>query len=117
MPDIFVKPNNFNKEALPSSDSNRVRMFSAFITNPLGVSFVEQEPDEKVLLFLRRHFITNVPWIFITIVLIFIPLILFAFRINLQILEALSLPIRFTVVFTILYYLIVFSYTFINFIT
>jgi len=118
MPDIFVKPENTKKEALlPPVDSNHIHMFSTFLTNPLGISFVEQGPDEKILLFLRRHFITNVSWIFITFVLFLVPVFFFIFRSELEVLGAFNLPVRFTIIFTIFYYLIVLTYAFINFIT
>ncbi len=117
MPDIFVNPNDVKKEILPIPDSDRVHMLSSFCVNPVGISFVEQEPDEKILLFLRRHFITNAPWIFITLILVLIPVVFFVFRLDLQLLQILSLPGRFTAIFIILYYLIVFSYVFVNFIT
>lgn len=117
MPNIFSKNNSTEKNKLAdTTSSDSVHMFSSFCVNPLGISFVQQEPDEKILLFLRRHFITNSPWIFIAIVLIFVPLFIFIFRVDLQILEILSLPALFTVIFTTLYYLIVFSYVFVNFI-
>jgi len=111
MPDIFIRPNDTKK------DEEHVNMFSTFCINPIGISFVEQEPDEKILLFLRRHFVTNAPWIFITFILVLIPVFFFVFRLDLQLLQTLSLPGRFTVIFIILYYLMVFSYAFVNFIT
>lgn len=117
MPDIFVDPDNTKKEALPTIDSERVHMFSAFCVNPIGISFVQQEPDEKILLFLRRHFITNVSWILITSILILIPVFFLIFRIGFLLSEILSLPVSYIVVFTIFYYLAVFSYAFVNFIS
>lgn len=111
MTDIFIRPNGTKK------DEEYVHMLSDFCTNPLGVSFVEQEPDEKILLFLRRHFSTNAPWLFITLILLLIPVFAFIFGFELQILESFNLPGGFIFIFTILYYLVVFSYAFVNFIT
>lgn len=106
-----------NEKLVDSMPSERVRMFSSFCTNPIGVTFAQQENDEKVLLFLRRHFITNVPWIVITIILIFLPLFILIFEANLHIFETFSLPARFTFLLTIFYYLMVLSYAFVSFIT
>lgn len=117
MPDIFINHSNSKKEILPIVDSERVHMFSAFCVNPIGISFVQQEPDEKILLFLRRHFITNVLWIFITFILILIPLFFLIFRIGFEPSEIINLPVSYIVVFTIFYYLAVFSYAFVNFIS
>src|SRR3989344_3647140 len=98
MPDIFIKPQNSKKEtALAPELKNHVGMFSNFLTNPQGVSFVQQQPDEKILLFL--------------------PLIIFIFEATFQLFQTLNLPPRFILVFTAFYYLIVFSYAFVNFIT
>jgi len=118
MTDIFVKPNNTKKETLlPPIDSNYVHMFSSFCVNPLGISFIEQEPDEKILLFLRRDFITNATWILIATILILIPVFFLIFRLGSGLSEILSFPGRYIVVFAIFYYLAVFSYAFVNFIT
>lgn len=48
-------------------------IFSAFIPSPKNVRFENQEEEEKLILLLRRHTITNIPWIFITAILIVIP--------------------------------------------
>jgi membrane protein YdbS with pleckstrin-like domain len=119
MPDIFIKPENTKKELLTAADSvpsDHVRMFSSFCVNPLGVSFIDQEPDEKILLFLRPHFITNALWIFIAFILALIPIFFLIFRINFVFLEVPSLPFGFVAIFAIFYYLLIFSYTFVNFI-
>lgn len=54
--------------------TNRVSMFSQYTLNPQGVEFEHQEKGEVILLFLRRHFITNVRWIIITVLLLLAPL-------------------------------------------
>lgn len=92
-------------------------MLSAFCTDPLGLSFAEQAPDEKILLFLRRHFITNLLWILIALVLLFTPILFFIFRSELQLLGTIELPLRFVIIFIIFYYLAVFAYAFINFLS
>ncbi len=118
MPDIFVKPNNTKKETLlPPIDSNYVHILTSFGVNPLGVSFVEQAPDEKILLFLRRHFITNFLWVLITLVLLLVPILILIFKSDLQNLIAIGLPIRFILIFVIFYYLSIFAYAFINFLS
>lgn len=118
MPDIFNRNNGAKKDELVEPmPSNHIYMFSDFCTNPLGISFIEQEPNEKILLILRRHFSTNTLWIFITFILLLSPVFFFIFRNEFQLLEVVDLPVRFILIFTIFYYLVVFSYAFINFIT
>lgn len=52
---------------------NAIPLFASFWQNPHGVYFDTQEANEHILLFLRRHFITNVPWIFYTFLLACLP--------------------------------------------
>ena len=52
---------------------NAIPLFASFWQNPHGVYFDTQEANEHILLFLRRHFITNVPWIFYTVLLACLP--------------------------------------------
>lgn len=53
-----------------------MRLFPAFFDRPTNMKFADQEEDEYIELLLRRHFITNVPWIFLSFVGIFIPIII-----------------------------------------
>lgn len=53
--------------------SNPLAQFSVC---PIGLRFESQDPQEKVLLIMRRHFITNVPWILGFLVMLLAPLIL-----------------------------------------
>lgn len=49
---------------------------SAYTENPQNCSFEGQEADEKTLLLLRAHPITNLPWIILAIFLFFLPFFL-----------------------------------------
>jgi hypothetical protein len=46
---------------------------SAFNYNPKNINFINKDPQERVVLFLRRHPITNLPWICIAFVIIILP--------------------------------------------
>jgi uncharacterized membrane protein YdbT with pleckstrin-like domain len=48
-------------------------IFSAFIPSPKNVKFENQEAEEKLIILLRRHAITNFSWILITAILIAAP--------------------------------------------
>lgn len=118
MPDIFTGDKiTKNDELVESKSSNHIHMFSAFCENPLGISFAEQASNEKILLFLRRHIITNLFWMLIALVLLFTPILFFIFRSELQLLGTIELPLRFVIIFIIFYYLAVFAYAFINFLS
>lgn len=115
MPDIFTTQNKkqLENKAIPI---NSLGIFTTFCKSPGGVSFANQDPQEVIMLFLRRDFITNVPWIAATIILLLIPF-LFSF-----ILQTVNFPLpvfspNFIMLFNIFYFLIVLGFAFSNFIT
>jgi hypothetical protein len=95
---------------------HKVNMFSTYTEQPSDVSFQTQEPNEQILLFLRRDFITNVPWIIIGIILILFPTLLTIAGILLHA-QFIILPQNYMVILLAFYYLIVATYIFVNFIT
>lgn len=111
MADIFVAP----KKHI-SSSRQHMNILSSFCQNPLDIRFQTQKPHETIILFLRSHFITNLSWILITIALIVLPIIIATLLSNFR-LGFFSSPSAnlFTIVFTLFYYLLVFSYVFISF--
>src|SRR4030042_3620830 len=105
----FDKHHFFPKE-------EKVHIFSAFSKNPIDIFFKNQEPNEKVLLFLRKHIITNAKWIVLSIFLIILPFFALplAAIFNIQIF---LLPLTYLTYFLLFYYLVVTSYIYVNFIT
>lgn len=102
-----------------SNTLQNVKLFSTFRPNPVGITFQEKEEDENVLLFLRRHIVTNIPWFFFSIIFLLIPLILAVINSQLPLLGFLSflnLPAKFILIFIIFYYSIILTYIFVNFI-
>lgn len=119
MPDVFVSEKNAVKnliEEIPSASPPHNHLFASFCTRPLGISFENQEADEKILLFVRKHFITNVPWIALSIFLIFIPP-LFAAAASVVNIITFPIPNEFSLVATLFYYLAISMYIFTKFIT
>ncbi len=130
MPDVFISknspaaktantpPDTPNTNVYTTTDSEgHLHLLSSFCSNPLGVAFRDQEPDEKVLLFLRRHFITNFSWILTTIILFLLPFILIVLNVQFSIVDLSILPMNLKTAITLFYYLTVFSYGFTNFVT
>lgn len=125
MIDIFVaKEKVEGKEKVEEkievkSLNNKIHFYllHSFFENPKGISFEDQEQDEKILLFVRRHLNTNIRWVFISLILTLIPIFLFVFKDNLSSLLLLGLPQRFIVVLTLFYYLLIITYFFVNYIT
>jgi len=121
MPDIFIdqpKPTteipeeHHEHHRLP----NKLSMLSTFVRDPLGVALAEQHEDEHILLFIRRDFVTNIPWILSTLILLILPFFVpalfqeatFSFAI---------IPTSIIIIITSLYFLIVLGFAFANFVT
>jgi hypothetical protein len=136
MPDIFVeekakaseKPphHSFNKEHektvpeplmhFPKLTKKSVHILASYCENPGDITFKNQDKNEQVLLFVRKHFITNFIWITIGTFLLILPFIVgpIGAITNFSISFLSGLQILF---FTLFYYLFVLSYLFIRFIT
>jgi len=82
-----------------------------FVVNPI-IEFETQQEGEKVILLLRAHLVTQIPWVLLVIILLILPAfigsILSLVSINLFSL----IPARFVGVITAFYYLLVFGYAF-----
>lgn len=89
-----------------------IHFYSSFQQNPAGISFAEQEENEEILLLLRRHFVTNIPWavaaFFLALLPLSFPFLVTNFPIPLPGGEILTY-------YTIFYYLILFGFVLINF--
>ena len=111
--DIFVAPKT--KKNHPQN-LEHMSLLSSFCNFPKGVHFQTQKSHEEIILFLRSHFVTNISWIILSLFLLVLPVIIAAFLPNFG-LDFLSTPIvnRFITVFTLFYYLMLFSYIFISF--
>lgn len=89
--------------------------FSAFHTSPEGISFENQEPNEKIYLFLRRHFITILPWIAGTFIFALLPPLVFL-SVSVLDLALPEIPGNIILIVTLFYYLILFGFAFINYV-
>lgn len=76
---------------------------AAFLVTPPNIKFDTQDQQEKILLLLRRHVITNVPWILGTLFGLLVP-VLFTFIPAFYI-----LPARYMFITIIIWYLLVFG--------
>lgn len=84
--------------------------FPHFFTRPRDIRFQEQEDDEVIELLMRRHWVTNVPWIFFAILGILAP---FAILSALPIFYAdfYSVVPPYLVIFgTVIWYILIFIY-------
>ena len=89
---------------LPNKSGNSLSSF--WILPSEKIRFETQEEEEKILMILRRHWLTNLPWFFMAIVLFFAPGLL-------QYVPLLdSFPAKFQLMFVIVWYLIVIMFVF-----
>lgn len=122
MPDIFTakpakpeKPKKVEKKPTPPTPPpqiglpSRLGVFTTLSYTPENISFENLQEGEKILLFLRRDFITNAPWIAITtfsaLLPLFLPMLLSLVNASLTI-----IPVQYLLVLTGFYYLIVLGY-------
>lgn len=121
MPDVFVAETKDRVESVGAyqRDYSTVeghnqsidKPWAAFVVKPTRIKFETQEKEEEVLLLLRRHLVTNVPWILLAILGSVVP-----------ILEGLlpgirDLPEVWRQAGTVIWYLLVFGYILENFLT
>lgn len=98
-----------------SSPHDRMSLFTQYARNPVGVRFETQVEEEEVVLFMRQHFILNVPWIAATILLLLAPFGIIPLLLTLVPIFP-SLPSQYTFVSLSFWYVAVFGYALVNFI-
>ncbi len=120
MPDIFSEnqpqtPKTQTKTATPTEDvaMHPVHLFTTYSEHPRGITFAEQEDNETIILFLRRDFITNVPWIVSTIALAFVPFLIRFIFVSTGF-SLFTLPDNLSFILISFYYLIVVGFVFAN---
>jgi hypothetical protein len=86
-------------------------IFKSFVPKPENVFFDSQHREEKVLLLLRRHPITQVPWIVISIIMFLLPSIF----VSVGILD--FLPPNFVFAVRVGWYLLVLGYVLESYLT
>lgn len=84
---------------------------AAFVANPPDIRFETQERQERIILLLRRHWVTNLPWMLLMVLMIFAPLLLRFF----PVLE--FLPGRYQTMTVFLWYLLLIAFVFESFLS
>lgn len=104
---------NISSVDLELKEKSGSSTLSAFCVYPSGINFSGAEEDEIIILLLRAHVVTNVPWILAVIGLSLIPLIVFPFLIGLSVFPPVGIGT--SVFVTLLWYAGVFTYALVNF--
>jgi hypothetical protein len=93
---------------------HRVHPLSCYVVRPDALRFETQEPDEDVVLFMRQHLVTTVPWVLVSIVLILAPTVIIPFLFTFLRLPV-AVPTSYIVIGTLFWYLATSGYIIINF--
>lgn len=112
MPDIFIG-NTKHKE---DRKHHKTHLFAAYCEKPENLTFADKLDGEETLLFLRKHFVTNVPWIVKAVALGIIPFLLILIN-SLGLISINFLPANYILFIIIFYYLIIAGYIFVNYLT
>lgn len=90
-------------------------LFPAFFEKPLKIRFEQQEPDEFIELFLRKHWFTNVGWILTALFLSVLPFIIVITDVMLNLGFTTNLPASISTGIIIVWYMILMAYVIENF--
>ncbi len=89
--------------------------FPAFFDRPQRIRFEQQEENEEIELFLRRHFITNVPWLLATIFFFILPFMVVILDISLNLGITTNIPFQIGAGLIVVWYMFVFAFVIENF--
>ena len=111
MPDVFVSP-----EEAPKAEAQKSKFpghshspLSAYCYFPDNIGFVSKDSKERIVLFLRRHPVTNIRWILVSLLMFAAPTILDTFPL-------LSfMPDNFQFIAVLSWYMIAVAFTFESF--
>lgn len=88
-----------------------VMVFNALLEKPKNVMFESQEKGEKVYFILRRHPITNIGWLLLSLIFLVIPLAYLAFAPNLEDTFTIRLNPNYEFILIIMWYSLTMLYT------
>lgn len=89
--------------------------FKAFTALPSDIRFETQEADEKIILLLRRHWVTNLHWLVLGVIFILAPTVIFPALSFLRVFN--FIPGPFQMVALIGFYVFIFTYIFISYLS
>lgn len=109
MPDIFIATPK-NKKKQPMS----LNLLASFIQKPSQIHFNGQHNSETIVLLLRRHWITNLGWLFMGFILLITPVFIFSI-IDINNFMMTTIPIGFILAVILFWYLGCFGFILLNF--
>ncbi len=112
-PSIVVPFQKAQNRVAKDSPHHHIHFFDAYSENPPAVTFQTQDDDERILLFLRKSQVLNLPWILFTLLMAVVPFIFFMVK---NYLFPFPIPIPLLFISIAFYYLLTVTYAYINFI-
>lgn len=91
-------------------------LLAAFVERPGKMRFETQAADEEVILLLRRHWFTNLPWLFLVLVMLFIPFVISRLAFVGQFEQFQAIPARFQLVGLLVWYVLTLGVAFESFV-
>jgi uncharacterized membrane protein YdbT with pleckstrin-like domain len=92
-------------------------LYSSYIKDPKNVCFDGEDPDETVLLVLRKHFVTNIPWFLLFVFLLNLPDLLYLL-IKFNGFDSWELiPLSYRFVLSTFWFVFTFGFFFVSFLT
>lgn len=88
----------------------KLGLFPSLFDHPTKIRFVEQETDEVIELLLRQHWVTNVPWIFFSLIAFILPAILLQLDQGLGINFSQSIPLNILIEGLVIWYLLILAF-------
>lgn len=73
-PEIKTSPENDINQKVYDILGHTKSPFSSFLVRPKVISFSERNQDEEIYLALRPHWITNLRWMVVSVLMLFVPL-------------------------------------------
>lgn len=87
-------------------------LISSYVSEPKNVKFETQIVHEKIILLLRKHFVTNVWWLFLGTVMFLVPLIIIYLIPIFNPATVVQIPLRLQAVALVVWYLFTFAFVF-----
>lgn len=85
-------------------------LFPALFDHPSSISFAQQEADEKIELMLRQHFVTQIPWMIISIIGVILPKLVTSYYPFLGLTSFANIPFKVAIPLVVLWYLLILAY-------
>lgn len=111
MPEIYNARKIKKRKKKTIIKGKAVSSLAAFVPRPDNVRFETQEKREKIVLLLRRHVITNLPWLLVSLGMIFLPWLV------IQFISFDFVPWNYRLISLVGWYLLTFAFAFERFLT